>query len=63
MIRILLLTNLFAFLLLNGPDWKPPYALWESVVISIGIFGLFGPWMLIIALVLNRLVNISFRIR
>lgn len=63
MLKAFFLTSLISFLVLTVPDWRPPYTWFESLIQLIAYAGLFGPWFLILTLVLNRLVNISLRIR
>lgn len=63
MIAKILLTMAVSFAILTVPDWKPPYAYWENVIQLIGWIGFFGPPILLLLLVFNRLVNLSFRFK
>ena len=63
MIGKMLLTMAVSFTVLTVPNWKPPYAYWESVIQLFGWIGFFGPPFLLLLLVLNRLVNASFRFK
>jgi hypothetical protein len=57
----LLITSLVSFAVLILPDWKPPYSYGEALFLLLAYAGAFGPWFLMLALILNRLANISFR--
>ena len=63
MLKWLLIINLVSMGVLFAPDWKPPYSYGENLIILLGCVGTFGPWFLMLSLVLNRLVNISFRVK
>lgn len=63
MIKWSFIISAVSFALLVLPDWRPPYTYLENFVILLGYIGMFGPWFLIVAAVLNRLINISLRIR
>jgi hypothetical protein len=63
MFKVLLLVSVVSFLVLAVPNWTPPYSVFESLIMSIAYLGWLGPWILILTLILNRLVNISLRIR
>ena len=63
MFKWLLIINAVSLGILVLPDWKPPYSYIESLIILLGYAGTLGVWFLLLALVLNRLVNINLRIR
>lgn len=60
MIKVSFFISLISFLVLDLPDWHPPYTYAENWIVLVALFGLFGPWVLIGAAVFNRLLNISF---
>ena len=63
MFKVLLMVSVVSFLVLVLPNWTPPYGMFESVILTIAYLGWIGPWMVLLTLILNRLVNISLRIR
>ena len=63
MIKWSFIISAVSFGILMLPDWKPPYSYLENLIILLGYIGGFGPWLLILTAVLNRLINISFRTR
>lgn len=63
MLKTFFIISLVSFGVLGLPIWTPPYSVFESLIILVAFFGVVGPWFLILVAVLNRLVNISFRIR
>ena len=63
MLKVFFLVSLVSFLVLAVPNWSQPYNLFESLILSIAYLGWLGPWFLLVMLVLNRLVNVSLRIR
>lgn len=55
-------TSLIGFLILGLP-WEPPYTYLEGVIILLGYILAFVPGILLLILILNRLINISFTFR
>lgn len=63
MIKWSFIISALSAVVLFAPDWRPPYTYLDNLIILLSMFGVVGPWFLILALVLNRLLNISFRNR
>ena len=57
------LTMAVSFAVLTVPDWSPPYSYWQSLIQLFGWMGFFGPPIILLMLLLNRLVNVSFRFK
>ena len=61
MLRWLLMITVFGVVILTLPDWKPPYSYGDYVVQLLGWIMMLGPGFLLLTLIFNRLLNISFR--
>ena len=60
MIKALLFSMAIGYAILIAPDWKPPYTTAENWLMLVGLVTLMGPPFLLLILLLNWLVNISF---
>lgn len=59
MIKKFIIATIAGFVILGLP-WKPPYTYWENAFILLGYVLAFIPGFILLILVLNRLINISF---